>query len=399
MKKNVKLTIPHHPTIEGLTYSFITWYKDHSMTTSLRKALLANRWMEQMIQDFKSEYIRKYKISQSYAVRYPDEKLSNEDELEGDGLANLVGPLKKMSLKDPEKETEGPTPKRTTKKEKARKTTLQGPSGGGEKKAVKHQKGQGNEPEPMTSEPPPQKKRKGEGKKKKKRQVKADTAESIPRKKEAKGTPSATLRRSPDAKPPLALGVLVRAAPTSIGQKTSLDEQLEAHLLGTEPPAAVVLQSQTPTSLMAPQGPDMGGFLARLRKSIPWAGTQQTVVTTPIPRWSKQTWILVPVAEAQMTRPLTVKELLAKQAVKEIPEGLMLETPPPTTLRSPMAREVSTMETEGQEPITMDKEAQKEPTVPSSRVAANEPVIPANLECQVGTTGMTVVPETDAPMT
>ena len=76
----------------------------------------------------------------------------------------------------------------------------------------------------------------------------------------------------------------------------------------------------------------------------------------------------------------------------------MLETPPPTALRSPMAREVSTMETEGQEPISMDKEAQKEPTVPSSRTVVDEPVIPANLEHQVGTTGVTVVPETDAPM-
>ena len=42
VKKNVKLTIPHHPTVEGLTDSFIAWYKDHSMTASLRKALLVN---------------------------------------------------------------------------------------------------------------------------------------------------------------------------------------------------------------------------------------------------------------------------------------------------------------------------------------------------------------------
>ena len=42
-RKSVKLTIPHHLTVEGLTDSFITWYKDHSMTTSLRKALEANR--------------------------------------------------------------------------------------------------------------------------------------------------------------------------------------------------------------------------------------------------------------------------------------------------------------------------------------------------------------------
>ena len=91
-RKSVKLTIPHCPTVEGLTDSFITWYKDHGMTTSLRKALKANRWMEKMIQEFKRAYIRKYKILQDYAVRYPDEKLSNKDELEGGGLADLVGP-------------------------------------------------------------------------------------------------------------------------------------------------------------------------------------------------------------------------------------------------------------------------------------------------------------------
>ena len=167
VKKNVKLTIPCHPTVEGLTDSFIAWYKDHSMTTSLRKAFLVNQWMEQMIQEFKREYIRKYKISQGYAVRYLDEKLSDEDELEGDGLADLIGPLERMSLKDSKKETEELTSKRTTKTEKFRKTTLQEPSGGGEKKAVKCQKGQGNEPKPMTSKPPPQKKWEGEGKKKK----------------------------------------------------------------------------------------------------------------------------------------------------------------------------------------------------------------------------------------
>ena len=91
-RKIMKLTIPHHPTVEGLTNTFIAWYKDHGMTTSLRKALEANRWMEKMIQEFKWAYIRKYKISQDYAVRYPDEKLSDEDELEGGGLADLVGP-------------------------------------------------------------------------------------------------------------------------------------------------------------------------------------------------------------------------------------------------------------------------------------------------------------------
>ena len=201
-------------------------------------------------------------------MRYPEEKLPDKNELEGDGLANLVGLLKKMSLKDSEKETEGPTPKRTTKKEKARKTTLQEPSRGADKKAVKCQKGQGNEPEPMSSEPSPQKRLKGEGKKKK-RWVEADTAESIPRKKEAKETPSAALRRAPDAEPPPASGVLMRAVSMPVGQKTSLDKQLEAHLLGTEPPATVDPQSQAATSSTAPQGPDMGGFLAGLRKSIP----------------------------------------------------------------------------------------------------------------------------------
>ena len=91
-RKSMKLTIPHHPTVEGLTDSFIVWYKDHGMRASLRKALEANRWTEKMIQEFKRAYIRKYKISQDYAVRYPDEKLSDEDELEGGGLADLVGP-------------------------------------------------------------------------------------------------------------------------------------------------------------------------------------------------------------------------------------------------------------------------------------------------------------------
>ena len=65
-KKSVKLTFPRHPTVEGLTESFIAWYKDHGMTTSLRKALEANRWTEQMIHRFKWAYIRKYKISQDY---------------------------------------------------------------------------------------------------------------------------------------------------------------------------------------------------------------------------------------------------------------------------------------------------------------------------------------------
>ena len=119
-------------------------------------------------------------------------------------------------------------------------------------------------------------------------------------------------------------------------------------------------------------------------------------MTTPVPRRSKQTWILVPVAEARTTRPPTVRELLARQATKEIPEGSLLEVPQPTALRSPPAREVFTMETGGQEPTAMDAEAQKEPTVPSSGTATDEPMVPIDLECQVRTTEVTVVQETVA---
>ena len=122
-------------------------------------------------------------------------------------------------------------------------------------------------------------------------------------------------------------------------------------------------------------------------------------MTTPVLRQSKQTWIPVPVAEAQMTKPLTERELLAKQAVKEIPGGPTLETPRLIALRSPMVREVSTTETEGQEPTAMDTEVQKEPMVPLSRTAANEPVIPTDLEHKVGTTGVTVAQEMVTPMT
>ena len=98
-------------------------------------------------------------------------------------------------------------------------------------------------------------------------------AESILKKKKAKGTPSATLGRAPDTEPLPVPEVPLGAAPMAIEQRTSLDKQLEAHLLGTEPPATVAQQSQTAASSIAPQGPDMGRFLAGLRKSIPWAGT------------------------------------------------------------------------------------------------------------------------------
>ena len=161
MRKSVKLTIPCHLTVEGLTDSFIAWYKDHSMTPSLRKALEANRWMEKMIQEFKRAYIRKYKISQDYAVRYPDEKLSDKDELEGGGLADLVGPRRETCLKDSERGAEGSMSERATKKKEARKTSLPDLPGGEEKKAVKCKKGQGNEPEPMTLGPPRKRNRRG----------------------------------------------------------------------------------------------------------------------------------------------------------------------------------------------------------------------------------------------
>ena len=242
-------------------------------------------------------------------MRYPDKKLSNEDELEGGGLADLVGPRRETHPKDSGGGAEGSMLERATKKKEARRTNPPDPPGGEEKKAVKRKKGQGNEPEPMTSGPPTEKKQKGE---RKKRKAEADADEPILKKKKAKGTPSATLGRAPDAESPPVLGVPLGAASTTVEQRTSLDKQLKAHLLGSEAPATVAQQSQTAASSMAPQGPDMGGFLAGLRKSIPWAGTRQAVVTSPVPRGSKQTWIPVPVAEAQTTRPPTVRELLAR---------------------------------------------------------------------------------------
>ena len=243
MKKSVKLTIPRHPTVEGLTESFITWYKDHSMTTSLRKALKANRWMKQMIHEFKWVYIRKYKISQDYVMRYPDEKLSNEDELEEGGLADLVGPQREQHPKDSEKGADGSTSERTTKKKKAKKTSPPDPPGEGKKKAVKHKKGQGNETKSITSEAPPEKKQKGE-RKKKKRKAETDAAGLILKKKKAKGTPSATLRRVPDAELLPVPEVPPGAAPVAMEQRSSMDEQLEAHLLGTDPPATVASKAR-----------------------------------------------------------------------------------------------------------------------------------------------------------
>ena len=135
--------------------------------------------------------IRKYKILQDYAVRYPDKKLSDNDDLGEGGLANLVGPWRKTHPKDSEKEAEGPMSERATKKKRVKKTSLPDLPGGGEKKAVKRKKGQGDEPKPVTSKPPPEKKQKGERRKKEK----ADADEPIVKKKKARGTQSATLGR------------------------------------------------------------------------------------------------------------------------------------------------------------------------------------------------------------
>ena len=175
--------------------------------------------------------------------------------------------------KDSEKGADGSTSERTTKKKKAKKTSPPDPPGEGKKKVVKCKKGQGNEPGSITSEPPLEKKQKGERKKKKKkRKVKADTAGLILKKKKAKGTPSAALRRVPDTELLLVPEVPPGAALVAVEQRSGMDEQLEAHLLGLDPLATVAQPSQTVSSSMMPQVPDMGGFLARLRKSIPRAG-------------------------------------------------------------------------------------------------------------------------------
>ena len=108
-------------------------------------------------------------------------------------------------------------------------------------------------------------------------------------------------------------------------------------------------------------------------------------MATPLLRWPKQTWVPVPVAEAQTTKPQTVRELSARQAARETPKEPTPEVAQPTALKSPLAREVSTMKTGEQEPIPMDVEMQEEPTVPLSGAATKEPVIPTDLEHQVET--------------
>ena len=356
-------------------------------------------------------------------MRYPDEKLSHEDELEEGGLADLVGPQRgdagrtttgmtagtsgskggesrrpaPQKGKDSEKGADGSASERTTKKKKAKKTSPLDPPGEWKKKAVKHKKGLGDEPRSVTSEPPPEKKQKGE--RKKKRKAKADTAGPIPKKKKAKGTPSAALGRAPNAELPPVLEVPQGAAPVAVEQRSGMDEQLEAHLLSTDPLATVAQPSQTASSSMVPQVPDMRGFLAGLRKSIPRAEVQHVLVATPFLRQPKESWVPVPVAEAQTTKPPTVRELLARQAVGETPKEPTPEVPQPTALRSLLAREVSAMETGEQEPITMDTETQEELTLPSSGAVTDEPMIPTDLECQVKTTEVTVTQEMVIPVT
>ena len=274
-KKSVKLTIPCHPTVEGLTKSFIAWYKDHGMTTSLRKALKANGWMEQMIHEFKWVYIRKYKTLQDYVMRYPDEKLSDKDKLEEGGLADLVGPRREQHPKDSEKGDDGSTSERTTKKKKAKKTSPPDPPREGKKKVVKHKKGQGDEPWSVTSEPPPEKKWKGERKKKKKRKAETDAAGLIPKKKKAKGTPSATLRKVPNAELLPVPEVPPGAPPVAMEQRLSMDEQLETHLLGADPPGHSGPAKPDCAQFNGTPGPGHGRFLGWTQKiySLGWSVT------------------------------------------------------------------------------------------------------------------------------
>ena len=234
------------------------------MITSLRKALKANGWTEQMIHEFKQAYIRKYKILQDYAMRYLDKKLSDEEELEEGGLANLMGPQREQCPKDSKKGADGSASKRTTKKEKAKKTSPPDPPGEGKKKTVKCKRGQGDEPGSVTSEAPPEKKQKGERKKRKRGNVETDAAGLILKKKKAKGTPSAALRRAPGVEPLPMPEVPPGAAPVAVEQRPSMDKQLEAHLLSVDPPATVAQQGQTAPSSTVPQVLDMGGFLAGL---------------------------------------------------------------------------------------------------------------------------------------
>ena len=70
-------------------------------------------------------------------MRYLDEKLSDEDELEGGGLADLVDPWRETCLKDSERGAERSRSERATKKKGARKTSPPEPPGEGKKRTVK----------------------------------------------------------------------------------------------------------------------------------------------------------------------------------------------------------------------------------------------------------------------
>ena len=59
------------------------------------------------------------------------------------------------------------------------------------------------------------------------------------------------------------------AAPVAVEQRSGMDEQLEAHLLGTDTPATVAQPSQTASSSKVPQVLVLGNFLTGLRESIP----------------------------------------------------------------------------------------------------------------------------------
>ena len=111
--------------------------------------------------------------------------------------------------------------------------------------------------------------RKKEGKGSRRKQE-ADSAEPAPKKKKTKGTPSATLGRVPDAEAPLVPEVPQEAALVSMEQRSSMDKQLEAHLLRTDPLATVTQPSQTTSSSMVPQVLESGSFLTGLREFIAW---------------------------------------------------------------------------------------------------------------------------------
>ena len=126
-------------------------------------------------------------------MRYPDEKLSDEDELEGGGLADLVGPRRETCLKDSERGAEGSMSERATKKKGARKTSPPDQPRGEEKKAVKHKKGQGNEPKPMTMGHPWRRNRRGRERRRRKGRQRQTQMNQSQRRKRPRGPHSPPL--------------------------------------------------------------------------------------------------------------------------------------------------------------------------------------------------------------